>query len=558
MLAILALGLCTFTSVAHAGDAATKSAIDEAINSHYLMMQLDQAEQALLKAADCSDCSPEVKARAWMYVGIVRGSGKSDQAGAGEAFSAAKGLDPNVQLDADLASEETKATFSSAAGSAAPSEVPPMEQPAEEPVSGAPSSAGIPPGALPPPAGVPGEMICSPQGAPIGINMSIPMSCSSETKIAEAFVKFKEPGGAEWKMLALADMDGLWQAEIPCKFTTNSGKLEFYVGAKNKAGEYVDQFGSKKDPAHVEIHPNGAAPAFPGQEPVQACAAGGTMLASDCPPDFPGCAQSQEAVCGDLDWGAACKNSSQCKCGLMCEEGACATAPTCTMDDECDTGACVDGYCSALRSSSKESSDFQRVWLSFAAGMDFLPYGGSNLCSAAEDYDVTYGIQCYDSGGDRITVDGVNIDSGLAPGQLRLKLGIDYAFTRHILVGARLGVGLINSHPRGVSDEGEKEVGYLPLHAALRGTYSITSLANAGFRPAVYLGVGFAEVNAKVATDDIRVYKVAGRIMGAVGLQAGYNFTPNVGINVDVQGMFLWGTAFSFALHPGLSFSYGF
>src|SRR5690606_1173543 len=83
----------------------------------------------------------------------VRGGGKCDRAGAGEAFSAAKGLDPNVQLDADLASEETKATFSSAAGSAAPSEVPPMEQPAEEPVSGAPSSAGIPPGALPPPAG---------------------------------------------------------------------------------------------------------------------------------------------------------------------------------------------------------------------------------------------------------------------------------------------------------------------------------------------------------------------------------------------------------------------
>src|SRR5690606_35803924 len=105
--------------------------------------------------------------------------------GAAEAFAAAKGLDPNVQLDADLASDDTRATFASAAGAA------PAELPADEPLPEASvptaSTSAVAPGALPPPAGVPGDMICSPQGAPLGLNVPVPMSCSSGANIAEAF-----------------------------------------------------------------------------------------------------------------------------------------------------------------------------------------------------------------------------------------------------------------------------------------------------------------------------------------------------------------------------------
>ena len=50
--------------------------LEEAINNLYLATEFDKAE-ALLKGVleACEDrCSPQVKAKAWMYVGIVRGS----------------------------------------------------------------------------------------------------------------------------------------------------------------------------------------------------------------------------------------------------------------------------------------------------------------------------------------------------------------------------------------------------------------------------------------------------------------------------------------------------
>jgi hypothetical protein len=547
LLAALVIGLAVLPAAAQfSGDAGANSKIDEAINSYYLMMELDKAESSLMNAISaCGDnCSPQTKAKAWMYVGIVRGSGKSDQAGAAEAFSMAKGLDPNVQLDSDLASDETRATFQNATGSGGGEPV------AEEPTPMAAPVAAAGPGALPPPSGVPGNMICSPQGAPIGVGMPVPMSCSSDQDIADGFVKFKEPGSSEWKKIALMDMGGLWQAEIPCKYTGSAGELLFYVGMKDSSGEYVDQFGSKKAPGTIVISEGGAAPSYPGQAPVTSCGAG---AGSDCPPNFPGCGQS-EAVCGDLDWGAACKNSSQCKCGLLCEDGACATAPSCTTNDECPTGACVDGLCSALSSGGgAESGDLKKHWLSFTVSMDLMPYGGNNLCGASEDYDVTYGIQCYNSAGERIQPEGIDIRSGLVPGQLRVNLGYDFAFTPHMQLGARLGVGFLNAHPTA-----EDDVPFLPLQAAGRFTYTFTPLTKTGLRAALYAEGGLGEVNAKISTDNVRVYKVAGRLYGAPGGTFGYAFAPNMSLNADVQLAILFpagGAAIS--IRPGLNFVYG-
>src|SRR5690606_15023240 len=221
-----------------------------------------------------------------------------------------------VQLDAALATPETKATFDGTAGGAAPAPTP------------TPTQTSTPaPGAAPPPVGVPGDMLCSPQGADIQTNMPIPISCSSDAAVTEGFVNFQEPGASDWKKISLVEVMGQWQAEIPCKFTGKVGQLKFYIGVKDASGEYVDQFGSKKEPASFNLTEMGVAPAFPGQAPVQRCG-GADAGTSDCPPDFPGCESSQDTTqCGDLDWGASCSNSSQCKCGLLCESGQCAQAP---------------------------------------------------------------------------------------------------------------------------------------------------------------------------------------------------------------------------------------
>ena len=94
-------------------DKAANDKIDQAINQHYLATEFDQAEALLLGTVQaCADkCSNSVKAKAWMYVGVVRGSGKEDQAGALEAFQQAVALDPNVPLDEALATPATKQTF---------------------------------------------------------------------------------------------------------------------------------------------------------------------------------------------------------------------------------------------------------------------------------------------------------------------------------------------------------------------------------------------------------------------------------------------------------------
>src|SRR5262245_52347888 len=72
-------------------DAAANKKIDEAINTHYVSTDFEKAEGVLLGTIKaCGDkCSPQVFGKAWMYVGIVRGSGRNNQAGAKEAFQQA-------------------------------------------------------------------------------------------------------------------------------------------------------------------------------------------------------------------------------------------------------------------------------------------------------------------------------------------------------------------------------------------------------------------------------------------------------------------------------------
>ena len=125
---LLCLALFTFFSLPafaqYTRDNAATKKIDEAINEHYLATDFDKAESVLTGTINaCGDkCSPAVIGRAWMYVGIVRGSGKNDQAGAKEAFQKAIGADPQVKLDSALATPETQKTFDGLGGSSGAAE----------------------------------------------------------------------------------------------------------------------------------------------------------------------------------------------------------------------------------------------------------------------------------------------------------------------------------------------------------------------------------------------------------------------------------------------------
>jgi len=185
--------------------------------------------------------------------------------------------------------------------------------------------------------------------------------------------------------------------------------------------------------------------------------------------------------------------------------------------------------------------------------MDLMPLGGNNLCGQSEGYDVSYGIQCYTDGAVRAYPEGVNIGTGMAPGQLRVKLGYDFAVTHHLTLGARAGLGFLNTHPAATG-----EPAFLPVHVEARATYVFTSLSHQGLRPALYAAGGFAESNARLVAGDTQVYKVAGRIFAAPGGSFGYYFAPNMGVNLDVQLMLLLPAGgLAMAVHPALNFTMG-
>jgi hypothetical protein len=94
-------------------DNAANKKIEEAINEHYVVLDFDKAEGVLTGTilACETKCRPATIARAWMYVGVVRGAGKHDRSSAFDAFSNALRVDQAVALDTALADEFTQVTF---------------------------------------------------------------------------------------------------------------------------------------------------------------------------------------------------------------------------------------------------------------------------------------------------------------------------------------------------------------------------------------------------------------------------------------------------------------
>jgi hypothetical protein len=547
----LTIGLFSLPAFAQfTRDKAANGKIDEAINTHYLNMELDKAEGVLTGTIQaCEDkCSPGTLGRAWMYVGLVRGSGKNDQGGAAEAFTTAKSIDPNVKLDVELATPETKTTFESIVGTAGVAAAP------SAPDATAPAETGGGEEA------VPGDMVCSPEVREMETRRPLPISCATAEDAAAAELKFKAPG-APWRKIAMKKVGDAWQAEIPCAETGNAGVLEFYVTAKDGTGDDVDSAGSKKLPIQMQLAETSteAPPTFPGQAAPARC-----QSAADCPPDFPGCSTGKKE-CGDKDWGGSCDNSSECKCGLLCVSGSCETAPSCTSDSDCDTGSCVDGTCSAAGGDEdeEEGGALKRSWIGVHAAFDLI-YQSAVEDACGPDSKTT---TCYVAGekfplaGERTRMNQ-GTATGFAPGQLRLLLSYDYALSPNMTLGARAGYAMF-----GAPED------FLPVHAEARFAYYFKGLNRKGIRPYVHVGGGLAEVNGHlkktdVASDidlgngqtlsqvsDVDIYTKAGTGFAEVGGGLLWGFTKSLNLQLNVNAMAMIPT-FGINVQPSLGLVY--
>lgn len=542
LMAVLLVGLFSLPAIAqYTKDKAARQKIDEAINQQYLMMELDKAEATLKGTiAACGDkCSPQTLAEAWMYVGIVRGSGRNDQAGAAEAFAQARSIDPRVKLDTALATPETQETFAAAGGSVE-------------------SSAPVSSGGGDDDDAIPGDMLCTPEVRQVETRRPIPISCETEEKGKKAELKFKVPGG-DWQKIQMKQVGGAWQAEIPCDQTNNPGALLWYVQVTDSIDEVVDSLGSRKQPIEMRLMESTGEPppAFPGKSPPPRCTA-----ASDCPPGFPGCDDNK---CGEKDWGASCNNSSECKCGLLCVDGACETAPSCETDDECETGRCTDGYCAAGADESSSKGP-RKHWFGVHGAFDLMAMG-SFKDACARDVQDRNNLACYALGVPYPAFEGEHpevppgTDAGFAPAQIRALLGYELMLGDKLSFGVRAGWSF-NGPPKD----------FLPVYAEGRLSYYFLGNTQPRFRPYAHVGGGLADLQGLVTQPNvvncqspgvcdeefnIKIYQKSGPVFVTVGGGGVIGLTDALGLQLNVNAMIMLPTS-AFALQPSLGFVYGF
>jgi len=563
---LLCLALFTFFTLPafaqYTRDAAASKKIDEAINEHYLATDFDKAEGVLTGTVNaCADkCSPPVIAKAWMYVGIVRGSGKSDQAGAKDAFQKALASDPTVKLDVQLATPETQKTFNDLSGSGV-----------------GVAAAAAAPAAANEDSGDKGGLKCTPDVRELQTLRPIPLDCTSDEEVASMEIRYKSFGSEEWKVVKMKKVGDSYRGEVPCDATGSAGTLKLYVRAKDASGESVDSFGSKSKPVEfVAIEDSHATPpSYPGEPAPARC-----MAKEECPPDFPGCSATKH---GHKAWGEPCESTEECKAGLLCGgDGTCEAAPSCETDADCESGVCSDNKCSPREGGAP--TKYKKNWVGLHFAQDIAIIGGTDVCSySSRNND---GYSCFDEGTENVYTGnpypGAGISTGTVLATRRLLLSFDRALTPNITVGARVGYAFGGGPP--VSGKS-----FLPFHGELRLAYWFGkgALAKKGLRPYVHAGGGIAQVDGRVkvkvadcpeALDNDTYNKcIAGdpsvhdqtvaramdvwKKMGQGFLTAGggvmYAFTPQIGAQLNVNLMFMLPTA-GFVIQPSIGVAYGF
>lgn len=570
---LLCLALLTFftlpASAQFTRDNAANKKIDEAINEHYLATDFDKAEGVLTGTINaCGEkCSPAVIAKAWMYVGIVRGSGKSDQGGAKEAFQKALSTDPTVKLDTQLATPETQKTFEGLGGSGA------AASPEPKPTAAAPAANDD--------AGDKGGVKCTPDVRDFETRRAVPMECTSDEEVASMEIRYKPFGEDAWKSVKMKKVNDAFRGEVPCDATGTAGTLKVYVRAKDASGETVDSFGSKAKPVEYTTSESSSseAPSYPGEQAPTRCVA-----KEECPPNFPGCGGS---VRGNKDWGVACDNSMECKEGLMCNDGTCEAAPACEKDADCDSGSCVDNKCSVGAGDSSGGAKFKKNWIGLHFAQDIAIMGGTNVCGL--DARENQGYACYDAGSSDVPYNaepypGAGIATGTVVATRRLLLSFDRAFTPNITLGLRAGFAFSGGPPAGKVVGGAEGTKFLPFHGELRLAYWFgkNALGKKGIRPYVHVGGGMAQVDGKVkvtvrdcssaanpaacqaGTDasgapakDLDAWRKMGQGFITAGGGVAYAFKENIQAQLNLNFMFMLPTS-GVVLQPSLGIGYGF
>lgn len=479
-------------------DKAALKKIDEALTTHYLNMDFDAAEGVLVGTIRaCEDkCSASVVAKAWMYVGIVKGAGRNDLGAALDAFKKAIAADPNVVLDEQVATDQVKQVFAKAKGGGGGGGKPP------------------PPDETPKPGG--SGMTCTPEGGlEVETRRPIPVSCEADMDLKSVKIHFKSFGG-QWTTLQMKMVGGVHQATIPCGQTQSTGKLRFYVEGLDEDNEVAASFGTKENPKVLEIASETTAdpPAFPGEEPPQKCGleegpgGGGGGGGGDCG-----------------GWGEKCGTGGCCKSGLTCNDGTCESS-RCESDGDCKNGAtCDNGKCSGGGDGDGDgkAAPYKKNWIGVHFAMDLASVSSDKAC--AQDSRKNDNFACFLSNGS--TYEGFPRDSGagtisggFTPSTMRVMLSFERLFGS-IGLQARLGYAFNGGQqPKGGT-------AFFPLHAEVRGKLWVlgaSQFSKKGFRPWIHVGGGMAQIDAVV--ENVEIADCGPGTVTANGVATPYPYNP--------------------------------
>ncbi len=580
---LLAVAVTSLAVAAPNKDAATLKKIDEAVNVHYIAAQFDKAEEVLMgaiKACGTKSCSGEVIAKAYIYLGVVRGNGKQDLAGARRAFENAQAFDPNVTLDATLVTPAVMSEFNKVMGKekdtepakeakpAKPEEKKPeaAEEEEEKPSAKKPTQARVAPV---------GDLRCSPAtGYEIQTARPIPVNCEKMEGVVRGELYYKPIGSEEYTALLMKfdSASGTLRAQVPCEALAKKGTLNVYVIAQDENKDMVDTFGNALEPVQYTIvtKTKQDAPSYPGEKAPSRCA---ELAAAEKTGGGPG---------------DACTADDPCRKDHYCHSGICRKTPSCETNADCDSNHCTEGLCE-MPQEYASTAHFNRWMVGLNVAMDGWVSGSSNnVCGGNNAANGTY--NCYNSSSTRINVSaepaltnntpmadaryGGNVKTTLIPATFRVLASVDYALTPSITAGGRLGMAFNGGPPTIHYDLGQaksQDKSFLPIHAELRGAYWFTPLDVPGTHPYVGLGFGLAEVDGKVKVtaynDDatgrptvkrtLDAWRKMGRSFVALTFGGLYNLANHHNLQLNFDLMYMMPSS-GIVIEPSLGYVFGF
>ena len=291
-----------------------------------------------------------------------------------------------------------------------------------------------------------------------GTPLPIYTEYAGSARLAKVILKYKGSGMSAYRQMPLPRRDKGWSALVPCADVTR-GVMRYYLVGLDAEGNPVASSGDPRRPFFTRIRAplRGEPPHLPGAPPPTRC--------------------SEDEEC----------ERGQAGCG-MAPAGA-------VGDAQPESPHAAEG-----------KAPFTRLWIGAAASIDFIALptgndackitaqGSSYYCTTPAGADYPSRLVAADN--DALVAGGAGHPSGLASGNVRVMVALDYALSANLLVGARVGY-VARRYPGDAATHDGKAFS-IPLHLEARGTFVFgpEPLSRVGGAPFAFVAGGISEFDA--------------------------------------------------------------